>query len=1266
MAFTQDPEDGIYQPPVDEQPSMPIMETEKTGDRWITRKVGTQTGMQDTPPSLDDASKAAKLNFESWVQDEAGRKQANDFWKGIGDTVGGGIQSVINQPQFAPARWAVGKIGEGIDASHEVTEGGLGTIQAQQLLQKHQTLQRLKDNNAHVGYQRSEGSTRVTDLGAPGPAKGVEVMTDDELNRLNSFLHNVGGISDDTKLPADDWRVIMNAAKRMRDENPSLVDSATSMALDPMNLPLSVVGGGPAVRAAAGKIDEISEAVGKARVGHEAQQVSPAFAARTGATKSGAPGEKSTLIGTNEYPPATIGVKESLPNLFYQYEARGPGEFTIQSGKETIIIRVDPNMPAGVGGETNVTRGGQRFIRIPPGLSEDAFNKLMTHELEHAGQLGPSGQNLDAMARNRVGMERRAYAATGDSPNVFADAESKAQAGWPAENMPISLRQGGSERSALDMLKVLEESIFGTSKRGSYKMADDELSKILEGLKKSTNPGQRRIGELVEKMKAEGKSDEDIFKALGGDLNAPEPTGPVKPASVSADDAKTAVVAQNMQKAGHRPEVRGKDVYSPGGKLIKRTNSTEEAEAFAAGINRRIDELSTTPETPKAGKGFKVDPAKEAQLKGRIPKLTPEQIREAKAPIVEKIMAEHGIPVERGAGKGIIDEIAEAEAIEARTTHYDQTAIFDPSEFDDPARAGSFTRPGDNFPEPLKEIPPGPRTEVHNVKPEGFQGGGTAPGDVPTNTPDWMYPKGGKRNTAMQDNPKTGGDPITGTRPDGPAQKFEQVYAPWTKEGASKETGVGDVYQALLDSGIAPPGKGGMFGGGSAGGFGGFINAVVGTPRQLKAMGDLSALLNQGGIAAIAHNNEWRQFAVDSAKALATEEGYKAVKAATKANKNYEFGRRMGLANAFEGDVPPLAGDAVKDLINAPRRAGYEAFDIGVAREIPVLGKIAERSDKAYEAGLASLRTNIFDTLATSWNLQKRIAQGGAEGAKAERTAKALADFVNSISGYGHLGLLEKPQVAEVLNKMFFAPRFFSSRINNIFAPFVYTGKAAMGQTDWKLAAYAWRDIGGYAASTFTILKLAEAAGAEVEWDTRSSRFGTIKIGDHYIDTTGGMARTFAALHASFATFTGGEVVTGGGREARTIDPEFGDKNGYQIMMDWMRTKLNVPLSTAIDVTMAGNRNVVNEPLGVTGHIPLPIGLNNLGEAIIHDVQNSDLGLHSLTGLLNLVGIGVNTYELGEEAPSLREGPFGIDRALGDAVGITEPPSRRGGRRALP
>jgi hypothetical protein len=116
--------------------------------------------------------------------------------------------------------------------------------------------------------------------------------------------------------------------------------------------------------------------------------------------------------------------------------------------------------------------------------------------------------------------------------------------------------------------------------------------------------------------------------------------------------------------------------------------------------------------------------------------------------------------------------------------------------------------------------------------------------------------------------------------------------------------------------------------------------------------------------------------------------------------------------------------------------------------------------------------------------------------------AKALGEFVNSVTGRGNLGKAEN--LAKDVNLLLYSAKFLKSNYDFIAAPFKALGEMAQGKEltfARKQAAYKTLRVVGTMAAFMTIANTLWPGS--VELDPRSSNFGKIKIGNRSFDFTG-------------------------------------------------------------------------------------------------------------------------------------------------------------------
>lgn len=457
-------------------------------------------------------------------------------------------------------------------------------------------------------------------------------------------------------------------------------------------------------------------------------------------------------------------------------------------------------------------------------------------------------------------------------------------------------------------------------------------------------------------------------------------------------------------------------------------------------------------------------------------------------------------------------------------------------------------------------------------------------------------------------------------------------------------------------------------------------------PRALMASTDLSGSLLQGSISVFAHNPEWRLAFRDQIKAFSTVQGTKEVAAFVKTLPTYRFFNRLGLVDHLSGPESveffqsALAAEFGRKLthpIAASRRIVNNYLrDQNLPQIFAIEGGPVAASNRAYEGLLTSLRYRIADNIARSWGLPELEL---ANPKMAEELGSDLASFINHITGRGDYilpipveparylgkgkfaGLGEPAKTvierkgAQALSWAFFAPRFLMSRFQAMTDPFLFLGKTVSGRygppfkkslqpfnvKSWRLAYLAFKDMFIYWMTQFAIGYLIRASGVgEFFDDPTQTQFGQSRIGNHFIDVSGGLPRTFAW----FWQLKEGKKTNLRGKVFDLDDPEnFTDPTKGNVFLGFLAGKLGVPPEMIATAWLNQNKNLITgEDKGVTGHIPTPLGIRSLIEAFEDDIKNNPFSAKLLAseiglGLFATAGGRVQTYEPERRRPRFSE-----------------------------
>lgn len=169
-----------------------------------------------------------------------------------------------------------------------------------------------------------------------------------------------------------------------------------------------------------------------------------------------------------------------------------------------------------------------------------------------------------------------------------------------------------------------------------------------------------------------------------------------------------------------------------------------------------------------------------------------------------------------------------------------------------------------------------------------------------------------------------------------------------------------------------------------------------------------------------------------------------------------------------------------------------EAFPSSVPTRIKGIGRFYKASEDAYSATALRMRADYADAMI-------RLAEDNRLDTLDETVASGLGTVVSSMTGRGDLQTLAGS--AETLNKLFFSPRLIRSHFNTLFAH----------RTDPRATPFAKKEalknLFKMGTTLFGLLAAYEFANPDsVQWDPRKGTFGKVKVGQNYVDLTGGMS----------------------------------------------------------------------------------------------------------------------------------------------------------------
>ena len=245
-------------------------------------------------------------------------------------------------------------------------------------------------------------------------------------------------------------------------------------------------------------------------------------------------------------------------------------------------------------------------------------------------------------------------------------------------------------------------------------------------------------------------------------------------------------------------------------------------------------------------------------------------------------------------------------------------------------------------------------------------------------------------------------------------------------------------------------------------------------PRSLMASSDMSFTLRQGLFLGTGFPKRFLQSFKQQFKYFGNEKAFGELEQEIRSRPTYPLMKESHLALT----------DIGRGLTNRE-----EAFMSNWAEKIPFIGGIVRASERAYVGFANKLRADVFDDLVSkATDLGRNVENDPV-------LLASIAKFVNSASGRGSLGSLERTSV--LLNTALFSPRLFASRLN-LLNPVFYV------KLDPFVRKEALRTLLTFGGVQATILGMAKLAGATVGADPRNADFGKIRVGNTRVDMMGG------------------------------------------------------------------------------------------------------------------------------------------------------------------
>ncbi len=256
------------------------------------------------------------------------------------------------------------------------------------------------------------------------------------------------------------------------------------------------------------------------------------------------------------------------------------------------------------------------------------------------------------------------------------------------------------------------------------------------------------------------------------------------------------------------------------------------------------------------------------------------------------------------------------------------------------------------------------------------------------------------------------------------------------------------------------------------------LSKLANTMKSLQNSISLAAPLRHGiGLAA---RKEFYPAFGDMFKFFGNKEYYNTAMRAIEERPNYMLGRESGLFIAKPNS-----------LMNSE-----EEFLNSYVGKIPLVRDVVGASQRAYTGFLNKLRSDTFDSMIEqAKGLGHDVETKIGDQTTPTKTTKSIANYINTATGRGDLGSLNK--MTNELNLLLWSPRMIASRVQ-MFNPSLYTSLPKGMRLD------GLKSLLGIAALGTTIDTLAAYAGAKVSTNILSTDYGKSRFGTHVIDPWGG------------------------------------------------------------------------------------------------------------------------------------------------------------------
>jgi len=395
--------------------------------------------------------------------------------------------------------------------------------------------------------------------------------------------------------------------------------------------------------------------------------------------------------------------------------------------------------------------------------------------------------------------------------------------------------------------------------------------------------------------------------------------------------------------------------------------------------------------------------------------------------------------------------------------------------------------------------------------------------------------------------------------------------------------------------------------------------------RALMTSFDLSAVMRQGGLAAMGHPVLAKRALVETVVSIASTYNSANAKAlqggvtlenvskflSTIDSRQAEFSFMHKLTQGAEGEFRLKAGLNLPSTDQAITRQ-EEAFQGRWGKLVPGVAV----SSRLYTMILNKLRADLFDSM---------VQNLGRGGKVTMDEAKVIASFVNVATGRADLKMFNR--AAATLNMVFFAPRYVASRFQYLAMPFYLP----FTKGSWRVKRAIYQEYGRTAAGIGTALGLFALLGQllyddddddrpQIETDARSSDFLKVRIGETRLDFMAGLSQVIV-LSSRLTVGQSKSSVTG---KIRNFGEGYKPETRMSALARFGRTKF-APVPGAIATVADDWTNIVGQKettWSLAGSMVSPLSMKD----VVTTMRAQGLPKGTAMSLLSILGVGMSTY----------------------------------------